>query len=555
MHQRIRTRRASRLAPTAFLLAAAVAAGGLTLGRADTAQADTADAFATRCGVHFCLNGKEYYFAGTNTYDMFTYGSASGDTESQFMDKARIDAQFANLQADKVDVVRLWMFNHENWHGFERSKGVYDEQEFAQFDYIIQSAKAHGIRLIPVFENYWEAYGGIDARLQWEGVSGGQPGRAAFFDRARCPGCFTSYKNYVSYALNRVNHYSGVKYKDDPTVFAWDLMNEPRYEGQSAAENVNGTTLRAWVDEMGAFVKGIDSKHLLGVGIEGHGTAYGFGGDEGNPFVYVQQSPYIDYASAHPYPTEAWANLSIDQTKALIRSWIADSHGKVGKPFFMGEFNVHNVDRSAWWSQIFPDFEAAGGDGSAFWWYEDHNVDGKFGVMAGAPELALFRAHSDRMRAKSGLMDGTSSPSPSPSPSASTSASASPSPSASASTPPSPSASSSTPAPAGNCAVHYVLSDWGGSFNGDVTIKNTGSATVNGWQLVFSFPGNQQVSSMWNAVSTQSGKQVTAGNPASYNTAIAAGGSVNFGFSGTSTAGTNGTPTAFTLNGTTCSTY
>ena len=512
----------------AILLAIALAMAGLATGRVTASAATTADSFATRCGIHFCLNGKEYYFAGTNTYDMFNYGSGSGTTDAEFIDKARIDAHFANLAADKVDVVRLWMFSHDDWHGFEKTKGVYNEREFAQFDYLIASAKAHNLKLVPVFENYWEAYGGIDSRLQWEGLSGGQPGRAAFFDKARCPGCFTSYKNYVSYALNRTNTYTGVKYKDDPTIFAWDLMNEPRYENQSAAENVNGTTLRAWVDEMGAFVKGIDAKHLLGAGLEGHGTNYGFGGDEGNPFVYVQQSPYLDYTSAHPYPTEAWANLSLDQTKALIRAWINDSHNVVGKPFFMGEFNVHDVDRTVWWNAIYADFEAAGGDGSAFWWYQDHSVDGKFGVSVGAPELAAFRAHAGRMAAKSGLTNPTTSPSPT---------------------------ATASPTAAGPCSVHYVLSDWGSSFNGDVTIKNTGSTPVNGWQLVFAFPGNQSVTQMWNAGYVQSGKQVTATNPSSYNTSIAAGSTVNFGFSATSVAGTNGAPASFVLNGRVCGTY
>ncbi|MFF3601356.1 cellulose binding domain-containing protein [Kitasatospora indigofera] len=552
--------RSRRLGPPAVLLAAALAVTGLTLGRTPASAADAGSAFATRCGIHFCLDGKEYYFAGTNTYDMFNYGPGSGTTDAEYMDKARIDAHFANLAADKVDVVRLWMFSHDDWHGFEKTKGVYNEREFAEFDYIIASAKAHGLKLVPVFENYWEAYGGIDSRLQWEGLSGGQPGRAAFFDKTRCAGCFTSYKNYVSYALNRTNTYTGVKYKDDPTVFAWDLMNEPRYENQSAAENVDGTTLRAWVDEMGAFVKGIDSKHLLGAGLEGHGTAYGFGGDEGNPFVHVQQSPYLDYTSAHPYPTEAWANLSIDQTKALVRKWISDSHDVVGKPFFMGEFNVHNVDRSAWWTALYADFEAAGGDGSAFWWYEDHNVDGKFGVLAGAPELSVFRAHSDRMRAKSGLVVPTTSPTATASPTvtASPTATASPTVTASPTATASPTVTASptaTPTSTGTCSVHYGLSDWGTSFNGDVTVKNTGSTAVNGWQLVFSFPGGQSVSQMWNARYAQSGRQVTATNPADYNTTIAAGSSVNFGFSGASVAGTNGVPQSFTLNGTTCTTY
>ncbi|MFJ3481535.1 glycoside hydrolase 5 family protein [Streptomyces microflavus] len=91
----------------------------------------------------------------------------------------------------------------------------------------------------------------------------------------------------------------------------------------------------------------IAPNHHLGAGIAGHGTQYGFGGDEGNPFVHLQQSPYLDFTSAHPYPTEHWADLTLEETKKLIRAWIRDSPVTVGKPFFMGEFNVHNVDRAA----------------------------------------------------------------------------------------------------------------------------------------------------------------------------------------------------------------
>jgi hypothetical protein len=211
----------TRRFPLLLVLALVAAAGavGIPLVRSAGAAGSSAG-FVQRCGIHFCLDGHAFYFAGTNDYDMFTYGGSYGDTETQYMDKTRIDNHMADLQADKVTVLRLWMFDHESWHGFETAKGVYNDQEFAEFDYIIESAKAHNIRLIPTLENYWEAYGGIDTRLSWEGLAGGQPGRAAFFDRSRCPGCFTQYKNYVNYALNRVNHYSGVKYRDDPTIFA-----------------------------------------------------------------------------------------------------------------------------------------------------------------------------------------------------------------------------------------------------------------------------------------------------------------------------------------------
>jgi hypothetical protein len=548
MSQSPKTPHSTRGRLLAALAAAVMAAVGAVVVLTGANQANAATAFVQRCGIRFCLGGKNFYFAGTNTYDMFTYGAGSGDTETQYMDKAKIDTHMGNLAADKVTVLRLWMFSMESWHGFETAKGVYNEQQFALFDYIIESARRNNIRLVPVFDNYWEAYGGIDRRLQWEGLSGGQPARGQFFNKSKCPGCFTSYKNYVSYALNRTNHYSGVKYKDDPTIMAWELMNEPRYENQTPNENTSGTTLRAWVDEMGAFIKGIDPNHLLGTGLEGHETRYGFGGDEGNPFVYIHQSPYIDFTSAHPYPTESWANLGIEQTKTLIRAWIADSHNVVGKPFFMGEFNAHNVDRTAWFSALFSDFEAAGGDGSAFWWYSATNVDGKFGVMQGAAELGPFRTHSTNMIAKSGGVLPTVSVSASPSKTASVSPSVSVSPSKSPSTSP----SSSSPPPTGACTVHYGLSDWGSSFNGDVTIRNTGTTAINGWALRWTFPGNQVVNNMWNAVPTQSGKQVTATNPASYNTTIAAGASLNFGFSGTSVAGTNGVPASFTLNGVTC---
>ncbi len=36
------------------------------------------------------------------------------------------------------------------------------------------------------------------------------------------------YQNHLNVTANRVNSISGVVYKNDPTIFAWDLLNEPR---------------------------------------------------------------------------------------------------------------------------------------------------------------------------------------------------------------------------------------------------------------------------------------------------------------------------------------
>ncbi|MGH6656050.1 MAG: extracellular catalytic domain type 1 short-chain-length polyhydroxyalkanoate depolymerase [Actinocrinis sp.] len=147
-------------------------------------------------------------------------------------------------------------------------------------------------------------------------------------------------------------------------------------------------------------------------------------------------------------------------------------------------------------------------------------------------------------------LDGTSSPSPSVSASASASASASPSPSPSASASPSPSPSGTgTP---GACKVADTVNAWPGGMTENVTVTNTGTSAVNGWSLAFTLPGGQIVTNAWSATISPSSGAVTAKN-VSYDAAIAPGGNTNFGFQGTQT-GNAAAPTAFTLNGVSCST-
>lgn len=102
------------------------------------------------------------------------------------------------------------------------------------------------------------------------------------------------------------------------------------------------------------------------------------------------------------------------------------------------------------------------------------------------------------------------------------------------------------------CAVTYGTNVWQGGFTADVTVTNTGSSSVDGWKLAFTLPAGQQITSAWNAgLSTSSGAVIASS--AAYNAQIPAGGKVSFGFQGT--FGGNFTrPTAFSLNGTACTT-
>ncbi|MFF3377668.1 glycoside hydrolase family 6 protein [Streptomyces sp. NPDC002680] len=100
------------------------------------------------------------------------------------------------------------------------------------------------------------------------------------------------------------------------------------------------------------------------------------------------------------------------------------------------------------------------------------------------------------------------------------------------------------------CTVDYkVQSQWNTGFTAAVTITNN-SAAKSSWAVKWSYAGNQQVTSGWNAKITQSGTAVTAVNE-TYNGTLGTGSSVSFGFNG-SYSGTNAIPTSFTLDGVTC---
>lgn len=105
--------------------------------------------------------------------------------------------------------------------------------------------------------------------------------------------------------------------------------------------------------------------------------------------------------------------------------------------------------------------------------------------------------------------------------------------------------------PGVGCSVGYrVVNQWSGGFQGEITIRNTGTTKIDGWTLGFAFANGQTVTNMWGGTPTQTGGSVKVA-PASYTSTIAANGSVTVGFTG-SQSGTNAAPAAFTLSGATC---
>ncbi|MEU5048561.1 glycoside hydrolase family 18 chitinase [Streptomyces sp. NPDC021096] len=92
-------------------------------------------------------------------------------------------------------------------------------------------------------------------------------------------------------------------------------------------------------------------------------------------------------------------------------------------------------------------------------------------------------------------------------------------------------------------ATFVKTSDWGTGFQGQWTVKNTGTTALDGWTVEWDFPAATTVGSFWDALVTGSGGHVTAKNR-EYNGALAPGASATFGF----VASGNGEPSGCTLN-------
>ncbi|MGW8633038.1 cellulase family glycosylhydrolase [Streptomyces sp. NPDC055793] len=105
--------------------------------------------------------------------------------------------------------------------------------------------------------------------------------------------------------------------------------------------------------------------------------------------------------------------------------------------------------------------------------------------------------------------------------------------------------------PGAACSVGYrVVGEWPGGFQGEIAVRNTGTAAIAPWTLAFAFADGQTITNMWGGTATQNAGAVSV-VPASYTATIPAGATVTLGF----TAGkgvANTAPAAFRLNGSDC---
>ncbi|KAF3489084.1 hypothetical protein F2Q69_00055054 [Brassica cretica] len=298
-------------------------------------DAFSSDGFVRTKGVQFSLNGYPYYANGFNAYWLMYVASDPSQ-------RPKISAAFQEASRHGLTVARTWAFSDGGYRPLQYSPGSYNEDMFQGLDFAIAEARRHGIKIILSFANNYVSFGGKKQYVDWA-RSRGRPVSSEddFFTDFLVK---DFYKNHIKAVLNRFNTLTKVHYRDDPTIMAWELMNEPR-----CPSDPTGRTIQAWITEMAAHVKSLDRNHLLEAGLEGF---YGQSspqsktlnppGQFGTDFIANNRIPGIDFVTVHSYPDEWFVDSNEQSQMEFLNKWldahIQDAQNVLHKPIILAEF-------------------------------------------------------------------------------------------------------------------------------------------------------------------------------------------------------------------------
>ncbi|MFE9956748.1 cellulase family glycosylhydrolase [Micromonospora sp. NPDC005299] len=353
------------------------------------------------------------------------------------------------------------------------------------------------------------------------------------------------------------------RYANNPTVIGADLHNEPHAEGTNPAATGAcwgcGDTARDWrlaAERAGNAILGVQPNWLIfveGVSCPSGGLSNVWDNDPSNDEdcgwwggnlsragqfpVRLNVANRLVY-SPHEYATsvyhQAWFD---DPTYPANMPGIWDKYwGYLYKqniaPIMMGEFGTTLQDpKDKVWLQNLMAYTGTGVTGMSFTYWSWNPNSGDTGGIANDDWTTINQAKQDILQPYLIPPAGGGNPTPTPTGSGS------------------PSPSPTTPAPSGGCTATYnQVNAWQGGFQGELTVKNTGTAALNPWSATWTWPSGVTLASGWNATVTQSGSTVTAAAP-TWAASLAPGASVTVGFTANGTAAA---PGAVKLNGTAC---
>lgn len=221
-------------------------------------------------------------------------------------------ADSSNLGTGKADLLY--------WDAMKNAMGINDGPNGMQkIDFLIAEAGKRHLKLIVAFLDFWSYTGGAQQMRAWYGSAD----KSNFFFSD--PRTKRDYKTWVEHVIQRVNPLTGLAYRDDPTIMAWELMNEG---------NAHPESLRLdWTAEMSTYVKSLDPHHLVS---SGHANV--------EPKLADLTISTLDFGTWHGYPL--YYGLTVRQFNKTITEF-CEIAGRVRKPVLLEEFGYARSNRDS----------------------------------------------------------------------------------------------------------------------------------------------------------------------------------------------------------------
>ncbi len=286
----------------------------------------------------FMLEGKPYYFMGTNFWQGMNLG-----VDDSTGNRRLLEQNLDGLQALGVTNLRVMAAsegpNTEPYRmvpALMDEPGKYNLSVLDGLDYLLAEMGKRDMKAVMVLNNYWQWSGGMGQYVSWHEKSPiPYPGDYGIFMSyvARfyaCEECQQWFRAHIEMIVNHTNPYTGLAYRDDPTIFSWELANEPRRYPLS------------WINDTAAYIKSLDPNHMVTTGSEG--TPPG----ESQNFIETHQGANVDYSTIHIWPQNwGWFNPdnpnSFDTGEARATTYFrkhAVESATLGKPMVLEEFGL-----------------------------------------------------------------------------------------------------------------------------------------------------------------------------------------------------------------------
>ena len=273
--------------------------------------------FVSRKGSSLYLRGQPYKYMGMNYYyandrDNMPNGGYDAGYNDGVMDGDLSELDTATN--GKAKVLRIWFF--------QRQATVNGQRDWAAFDHTLKVAAAHNYKVIATLTDQYNYTEGPYKDLAFY-----QSG----YKTDVWPTSTTDYRDYVQEMASR--------YKNNPTILAWQLVNEGKADndanGTCPSETTAFNALYAFTQDMTKLIHATDSNHLISDGLLYNNCGVHSGTTH---YADISNLPYNDLYELHDY-TGGASTVSSDASYIFTQAAAANRPaivGETGIPYSLG---------------------------------------------------------------------------------------------------------------------------------------------------------------------------------------------------------------------------